>query len=729
MRLPKTLSPLACALCAFTVTASLAQEEEAFDLGTLVLRGELQDRSLQDSPTSAAVINGESLNRRADPNLDAIYERTPGVNLAGARVGLAIRGISESGLGTGGNGLLISTQVDGAALPTAFSTIFGADSTWDLEQVEVLRGPQSTQQGRNALAGAIIIRSADPVFFEEYRLRAELGSRAQFRLALMANTPLIEDRLALRFSYEHQENDGYVFNPILNDDRYDAQRMITKRVKLRWQATDAFEAILSFSHTNNRAGEDFVRRASFPAARINRAGAPSGEGAQHDITGLRLNWDINDVFRLESETTFYRADYYRVEDFDHSPLNLGVTNGNFFPKSFEQDIQLKFDADTVSGVVGLFFTKIEDASNILSTTDLGFITGAAPNGILLTNTNINSATIENTAIFGEVDIAADRILPGLTATLGARYDFEKFRSNGADRTLGFPVPPNFSNNSGEFDAFLPKAALKYEFSDTQSVAFTVQRSYRAGGVSDNTFASATPGAVASLDFDPEFTTNYELAYRGSFYDDTLRVAANAFYTQWTDQQVLQQGRVSGDPNNTLDRDVVNAGESELFGAELSVQAQPTAQLSLFGSLAYVETRFLDFVLNQGAANQQILNGNEFPSAPNLTAAIGGSYSLDNGVTFAVDASYQADVFENIQNTVKDGERFLVNAQVTYESQNGWLTGLYVRNLFDRDYVTVNSNVNLGPEAVPANALDDTGITPIVRTGEPRTIGIFAQKSF
>lgn len=717
-------------LAALTFAASHASaQDDAFDLGTLVLRGELQDRSIEESPTSAAVVTGENLDRRGDPNLDAIYERTPGVNLSGGRVGLAIRGVSESGLAVGGNGLLISTQVDGAALPNAFATIYGADSAWDLQQAEILRGPQSTQQGRNALAGAIVIRSADPVFDQEYRLRTEVGSRNQFRLALMANTPLIEDRLALRFSHEHQENDGFVFNPILADDRYDAQRMITSRVKLRWQATEDFEAILSYSHTNNRGGEDFVRAATFPAARINRAGSPSGEGAQHDIIGLRLNWNISDTLRLESETTFYRLDYYRVEDFDHSPLNLGFTTGNFFPESFEQDVQLKFDTDTVSGVVGLFYTKIDDGTNSVSTTDLGFISGAAPNGILLSNSNVTRGTTENIAIFGEVDIPVDQVLPGLTATLGARYDFEKFTANGVSTTLGFPVPPNVTNNSGEFDAFLPKAGLRYEFSNDQLVALTIQRSYRAGGVSDNTFAAATPGAVSTLDFDPEFTTNYEVAYRGSFYDDTLRIAANAFYTRWTDQQVTQQGRISGDPNNTLDRDVVNAGESEFYGAELSIEGEPTARLSLFGSLAYVETRFLDFVINRGAANQQVLNGNEFPSAPSLTAAVGGSYRWDNGITLGVDASYQAAAFENIQNTIKDDDRFLVNAQLTYETPNGWLTGLFVRNVFDQDYVLVNSSVNLGPEAVPASAFDDTGITPIVRTGEPRTFGIFAQKTF
>lgn len=696
---------------------AVSAQEDNFDLGTLVLRGELQDRTIQESSTSAAIVTGDSLDRRADPSLDAIFERTPGVSLSGGRVSLSIRGVRESGLSVGGNGLLISTQVDGAALPSRFSTIFGADSTWDLEQVEVLRGPQSTQQGRNALAGAIIVRSADPVFFPEYRLRAEVGSRNHYRFALTANTPLIEDRLALRFSYEQQENDGFIFNTVLADDRYDAQRLITKRVKLRWQATDNFEAILSFSHTNNRGGEDFVRAASFPAARISIAGSPAGEGAQHDIAGLRLNWDINDALRLETETTYFRTDYYRVEDFDHTPLNLGFTTGNIFPEAFEQDIQLKFDTDTVSGVIGLFYTKIEDGDNSFSTTDLGFITGGAPNGILLRNTNVARGTTENFAIFGEVDIPVDRVLEGLTATLGARYDFEKFSRNGVSTTVGFPLPPTVTNNSGEFDAFLPKAGLRYDFAEDQSVAFTIQRSYRAGGVSENTFAAVSPGAVSTLSFDPEFTTNYEVAYRGSFYDDTLRIVANAFYTRWTDQQVTQQGRVSGDPNNTLDRDVVNAGESEFYGAELSIEGEPTARLNLFGSLAYVETRFLDFVIFQGTGGPLALDGNEFPSAPRFTAAIGASYSWDSGISLAVDASYQAAAFEDIQNTSKDDDRFLVNAQLNYETNDGWLTGLYVRNLFDQDYVLVNSSVNVG--------------TPVglVRTGEPRTIGIFAQKTF
>ena len=691
---------------------SAAQQEEAFDLGTIVLRGELQDRTIQDSPTSAAVITGERLDRRADQSLDNVLERTPGVSLPAARVGVAIRGVRESGLAVGGSGLLISTQVDGAALPTVFSTILGADSTWDLKQIEVLRGPQSTQQGRNALAGAIIVRSADPVFDHAYRVHGEIGNRNHYRFALMANTPLIEDRLALRFSYELQENDGYVFTPILNDDRYDAQRMLTQRIKLRWQATDSVEAILSYSHTNNRAGEDFVERVSFPAARINLAGLPSGEGAQHDNFGLRVNWDINDTFRLETETTYYSVDYFRVEDFDFSPANLGFTVGNFRPKSWEQDIQLKFDTVALTGVVGLFLTRIEEDRNARSNTDLGFINSLPPNGIPVTNRNTSRIVTENIALFGEVDIAADRLLPGLSFTLGARYDFEQFRNTGqsVNTVAGFPLPPTIINNSGEFDAFLPKVGVRHESSDTQSVAFTIQRGYRAGGVSTNEFATTRPGAVSILDFDPEFTTNYELAYRGAFYDGTLRISANAFYTRWTDQQVTQQGRVSGDANNFLDRDIVNVGESELYGAELSVEGEPTANLTLFGSLAYVETRFLDFIINRGAATQQVLNGNEFPSAPSVTAAFGGAYRWNNGITFEADASYQAAAFENIQNTIKGDDRFLVNTRLTYEAGSGWLTGIFVRNLLDEDYTTVSSN-------------------NVIRTGEPRTIGVFAQKSF
>jgi len=255
-----------------------------------------------------------------------------------------------------------------------------------------------------------------------------------------------------------------------------------------------------------------------------------------------------------------------------------------------------------------------------------------------------------------------------------------------------------------FDAFLPKLGATYDWSDDVSTSFTVQRGYRAGGAQQNLFT----GEVN--EFDPEYTWNYELALRAQFLDGLLTTNANVFYTDWRDQQIA----VTGETGDRFDTNVVNAGHSRLYGGELMIEAAPMAQLDLFASAGYTKTEFLDF--DNGAED---LAGNEFPLAPEFTAAFGGTYRFDNGISISADASYTGASYSDAANTAaeKSDDRFLVNAQVNYE-RNGWLAGLYVRNLFDVDYATSRYD----------NNTDDRG-DDLLRAGEPLTIGAFAQYEF
>ncbi|WP_082029672.1 TonB-dependent receptor [Tateyamaria sp. ANG-S1] len=708
----RALSPLlvgGVSTLSLNATLAAAQEEGApVDLGTLILRGELQARTVQDSPTSATIETGEDLERKGDTDLQDVIARTPGVSTSFGEQGFSIRGIDQRGAGGGGAGLVVSTQIDGVALPTNQATFYGPYSAWDIEQVEVLRGPQSTQQGRNALAGAIVVRSKDPTFEREFKLRGELGSRGYYRAAFAANTPL-SDTVALRFSAETVNVDGTIFNATLGENA-DAHRIDTYRLKFLWEPTDTFRAIASFSRTENFAGEDSINRTISPEGRVVQLDIPTREGSRHDIFGLRTEWDINAALTLETETSYYTQDYVRSEDGDGFPVFLSRFDRVGETEVFEQDVRLSFDTGAYSGVVGLFYTNIQDSIPADLLIDTGFALTQRPegaNGIFANRFSDVVTDVENAAIFGEVDIRADRWLDGLSFTVGARYDYEEFAFD-ADIVYDAPVPlpPQFRDQSAEnstsFNAFLPKFGINYEFSDTQRVSFTIQRGYRSGGTSIN-------AANSISNFDPEFTTNYELAYRGSFNADSVFVAANVFFTDWTDQQV---NRFAGTlPTGQTVFDVVNAGKSELRGGELSVEAEVTERFSVFGQVAYSDTEFVEFV-NNGVD----LAGNDFPGAAELTAAFGARYDWDNGVSWAFDASYTQGSFLDIENTQaqRSDDRWVVNSYLTYEMDDLQL-GLYVRNLFDEEYATNRS-------------VDETGIT-FERLGEPRTIGVYVQRSF
>ncbi|WP_375595522.1 TonB-dependent receptor [Algihabitans albus] len=678
-------------------------------LDPLVVRGQLQIRTLQDTPESVAIQTGEELERRGDFDLYDAIERIPNVNQSPQERGFSIRGIDQRGPAAGGGGgSLVSTQVDGVAL-TNTGTFSGPFSAWDLQQVEVLRGPQSTQQGRNALAGAIVLRSNDPTYDLELRSRGEAGSRATLGGAVMANLPLIEDRLAVRFSADRLQTDGFVDNRTLDQDDFDAREQTTLRGKLRIDPTENLEIVASFSQTDSSRGENFIEEAFFPDDRVNLSNLEADEDSLHRNSGLRLTWRIDEAFSLESETNYYTLDYERVADRNRPAADdLGFLDRSSDETVFEQDLRLRYEGEDLSGVLGLFYTQTEEDFFNLTRDPASRFTNLAPPGVFLEAETNSKTEVENFAVFGEADIGVDWLLPGLTFTLGGRYDRETVDNDirtvaTLDPAIPSPIPlPNDRNETdASFSAFLPKIGLTYDWTPDIATSFTVQRGYRAGGAQVNGFTQQVN------EFDPEFTWNYEFALRSQFFDRRLTANANLFYTDWTDQQVP----VRGPSGNSEDFDIVNAGESRLYGAEASLEALVTPKLDVFGSIGLVQTEFLDF-----ESGGRDFSGNEFRSAPEVTAAFGATYFFDNGISVGADASYTGVSFVDADNdpAARADARFLVNTQITYD-QDRWNAGFFVRNLFDNDYAT--------------RRLPQQDGSRVLISGEPRTFGLYLGFAF
>ncbi|MEM7238299.1 MAG: TonB-dependent receptor, partial [Pseudomonadota bacterium] len=634
-----------------------------------------------------------------------VFERTPNVTSANGDLSFTIRGIEARGVGADGSGTLINVQVDGASLPTQESITFGPYSTWDLEQVEILRGPQSTQQGRNALAGAVIFRSNDPTYDYELKGRGEIGNRETFGGAIAFNAPVIEDVLAVRFSAEHKETDGFVEAPTLGIDDYDPDELTTLRGKVLFEPVEGFSAILGASFSRNRTGEDAISFAEFPGRIVNLDNEAGEEGNDTGIFTLRMSYDLSDSLTLESETTGIINDYIRVEDLT-GPVSFGQLNIQQDSSSWSQELRLVYEIERVSAVAGGFATGISSQTEIAATIGADFLISSLPPTIQFIRSSVSREETLNVAFFGEAEIEVPEISDGFSIIVGGRYDRETidFESEGETQVTGelpFPLPIAGSTSTSSdtsFDAFLPKIGIVYDWSDDLSTGFTVQRGYRAGG----TFESTVSGAIS--EWDPEFTWNYEFALRSQWFDRRLTANANLFYTEWTDQQVTVPNP-SGIP---LDFRAANAGESRLFGGELALSGTPIPELELFGSVGVTDTKFTDFV-----SGEDDFTGNRFTYAPVVSAAFGGRYFFDNVVSLGVDASYTGATFSQLSNSPADrvDSRFLLNASLGYETEN-WAIEAYVRNLLDNEYL------------VQQNSDDD-----FARAGEPLTFGLIGRFQF
>ena len=254
----------------------------------IVVTGQLQERSLDDTVESVAVKTGAEIERGTSRSVYDLAAEIPNFGQSFGDKGFSIRGIDQRGFGAG-NGLLVSVRVDGATLPTNESSFFGPYSAWDLGQIEVFRGPQSTQQGRNSLAGAIIIRSADPTYERSLKGRLTYGSLGTFGGSAAINMPLVEDKVAFRLSIDRSETDGWVDNPTLGSDDYDAREALTLRGKLRFDPSDRFRGLLSFTYVDSSGGEDAIARDLFPGDRFNFSDDRGEEGSEHELLSLELD--------------------------------------------------------------------------------------------------------------------------------------------------------------------------------------------------------------------------------------------------------------------------------------------------------------------------------------------------------------------------------------------------------------------------------------------------------
>ncbi|MEM6496804.1 MAG: TonB-dependent receptor, partial [Pseudomonadota bacterium] len=249
----------------------------------------------------------------------------------------------------------------------------------------------------------------------------------------------------------------------------------------------------------------------------------------------------------------------------------------------------------------------------------------------------------------------------------------------------------------------PKVGLAYDWTSDLKTGFVVSRGYRAGGAQ----VSAITGE--SSEFDPEFTWNYEGFIRSQWFNRRLTANLNVFYTDWRDQQLIQEVTIPG--TTIQDRITLNGGRSRSIGGELELNAKVSDNLNVFASFGFVDNKFTDFVTDAGD-----FTGNKFPSSPRFTSSFGAIYRFGGGFEVHASGHYTGEQEGNIQNDEnrRIEDRFLVDAKFGYVADS-WSLFVFSRNLFDVDYV----NVNQAPLAFG----DFDGV------GDPRIVGITMKAKF
>ena len=675
-------------------TVTLAKQESqgsALALGLITVYGARNAQTLNDVTSSVGIVSGETIEQRQVRSFRDAFRLMGNVRDSDFNdAGFIIRGINSEGL-TPGGAPVASLYVDGIQ-QTIQGARRGARGLWDVEQVEIYRGPQSTLAGRAALAGAIYVKTKDPTYDLEAGSRALVGTDDLLGGAAMVNMPVVDNQLAVRLTAEYERSESDLNYPTYEQfDRFDdfvEDEYFTMRGKLLFEPAKLPQAraLLTYSYSEDSPdipdiagpglGFDFdERRGDFNTpnfAEVRRTAVHNG--------GLEITYDITPDLVLTSQTSLSHSDTDRPSINEGTPGETDIVTGDFIQALATQEFRLNYFGEDLETTLGLYGAFEDQDSGFRRPDFFGFAS------------DISRADQEtwNVAGFGE---AVYELLPSWKVVGGGRIDHTS-QEGSSFFSRNDVVTTNFSFSLEE-TVFLPKAGLIKEFGPDHTVGFTVQRGFRPGGAG----VQRSTGQV--FDFGPEFAWNYELSYKGSFFDDRLSLASNIFYLDLTDQQVETQP----DPLDIASSITTNAASSRAYGFEVEAQAYVTPELSSFLSIGFVDTKFEDF----DSSSQGDLSGLSFPEAPRWSVAAGALYEHSSGFFFGADAKYtsrfQARIGQAPQEKL-DGY-IIANAQLGFRYD--WLTvKLFAENVLDETYFVFNDNdiaATLGQGRVVGVAFD------------------------
>lgn len=683
----------------FAINA-IAEEKapESDEVERIFIIGTKQNLTLQEVDASVELFSAERLSAERIVDLNDALIRVPNLSSSGASGSIAIRGIGRNGASNQGQGVTSNVYVDGSPLS---GTALGRSLTslWDTQQVEVLRGSQSSVQGRNALAGAIVVTTADPTYTPEGKLRASYGENNTYQLAGAYSNAIVDDQLAFRLAADIQESDGFI-DHISTDKNTDYEERLLLRGKLLFEpkAIDDLSIKLTFDHNDTNTGESRpvvntpfnVTDEAYQSFNVFDYKS-SGRYTQNDVQTTRIildtnyalsdNWSVKGIFTHEDTSVDREFGFPdRLAEFD------GYAFNQFDEKVKSAEIRFNFDYDNISGVFGGYYFNAENDKHILNevllevevarlTRGFGSVT---PDDSVLRSSNRVITDTKNTAFFAQVRIELDEYW---TLDLGLRYDDEEFDDSGIlnsarvvtpnscaamvpGAAFGAPVDvltlpcstlvdlslgelPEEPPQAAKYDAWLPKLAITYTFNNEHSIFASAQRGYRAGG----SYLTNKPnpngiGNIQTVDtYEPEYLNTIEIGSRSLLADGDITFNTNIFYSKYKNQQVGLPGERVDDPNDDL---IVNAAGSSIYGVEVLFEHFISQEWDVFASVGLLKAEFDDFPYAQQGEFSN-LKGNKQPSSPEVSASMGANWKSDNGWFANASIFYTGSRFSGIEN--------------------------------------------------------------------------------
>jgi iron complex outermembrane receptor protein len=697
------ISLFSIALCAAT---SVAADTRALE--EVIVTAELRSAPLLSQVGSTSVISAQDIREREAQHLEGVLALAPNVNFAGgtsrARF-FQIRGVGERSQFQEPLNPSIGLVIDGID----FSGLGGAGTLFDVSQVEILRGPQGTLHGANALAGLINIRSAAPENEPGLRLEASLADYDSWSTGVVGTGPLITDKLLYRLAVNKFESDGFIDNDHLGRSDTNGQDETTLRGKLRWLPGTRDTVDLTALYIDVDNGYDAF---SLDNTRNTLSDEPGKD--KQESKALALEWQRElDQLRLESSLT--GASSKSTYSFDEDWSFVGIAPD----LEYSSTDQYKRERDSYSATVRLL--SGENGRIFQDSTDwvagfyyLGDREQLRRQYTYLDNDFSSNYDTDTYALFGQLDTQLNdqwKVISGLRAE--RRYtDYDD--NNGVD-------------SSPDKDLWGGRLALQYTIDNNRMTYAEISRGYRANGINATILASLDTSDDPEIGdqlralqyFDEESLINYELGFKGSLLENTLQTRLAVFYMDRDDQQVKGSlGILRPDGSTAFIDYTSNAASGNNYGMELELNWLATDKLMLFANLGLLKTEFDEYI----DADGNDLSGRDQAQAPEYQYAVGGHWDIGAGFYLRLDVEGRDSAYFSDRHDLKSPSYDLLNTRVGYSNEQ-WSIALWARNLTDEDYY-VRGFGTFGNDPRKEYAVE-----PYYQYGEPRVIGVSTSVTF
>ena len=707
-------------------------------LEEIVVTARKREEKLQSAPLSIAAFSGDALEKAGIDDFSEIASRVPGFTLNPDNVSepnIFLRGIGTD-IESAASSAAIGFFLNDVYLPRASGT---AIELFDLERVEIVRGPQGTLYGKNVVGGAINFITRKPT--DEFRAGVEAGIGNYGSFDVKANVAGgIGEGLSGSLAASARRRDGFAFNSFTGNDVEDLSAFGVMG-QLRYQAGDSLDILLSGDLTRRRGGGKWVDIQTPSTHNIPfvnpdpRRGPNNIDGKQDaDLGGVHLsaNWDTgsgtltsisayregkfavlnNDAGSFIDFTRLVydgdgRIDFFAI---DRTQFNDDYFINNKMEKveSFSQEFRYRSDWDGAFNLLAGVYYQHEKVDRV-EDSDYIFMRFFAQ-GREIAETRLKSDTwaafLEGTYDFTDT--------LGLTA--GIRYTKDSKRFSVDRETIGDFLGADFEDENGNFtraftasdkqswDAWTPSVNLHWKPAEDIYLYALVSKGYKSGGWNGE---NATNPGEARASYNPEFAWNYEVGAKTTWLDNRLRFNATGFWTEYKDLQTQQF--VIFDPNLPADNVIANAGKARVKGVEIETAVVPVDGLTLFANYTYMDAKItgdlistelrFDFGCFCNIPVPTNLKGNVLRRSPENSFSIGGDLTVPlssrfNGFVRA-DYNWTDDFFFDNENSPRTRQKSVgvLNGSIGIATEDDkWELRVWAKNLTNELYESGKSDV-------------------------------------